>query len=221
MPFNWNLSRIKEVNIFVHEELKVPKSFAQFTNVTSFDAKVNGQPVTGRSLAIDPFSSEKALIIHYLLTKNDIVKVANLSDTSRSNNTMKFTLSPIKSIGKSSTDLITDTGGIHSSLLWSPNPPTPKSESDLTLIFNDALSDTSLNADVNYDLIILSSTDGRQIIKKVNLVAANGTDIQKLNFPEDGQYQIEIKVNSLKYAGQTSVDSARNGIARGFVILPR
>jgi hypothetical protein len=117
--------------------------------------------------------------------------------------------------------LITDTGGIHSSLLWSPNPPTPKSESDLTLKFNDALSDTSLNADVNYDLIILSSADGRQIIKKVNLVAAKGTDIQKLNFPEGGQYQIEIKVNSLKYAGQTSVDSARNGIARGFVILPR
>jgi hypothetical protein len=221
MPFNWNLSRIKEVNIFVHEELKVPKSFAQFANVTSFDAKVNGQPVTGRSLAIDPFSSEKALIIHYLLTKNDIVKVANLSDISKSNNTMKFTLSPIKSIGKSSTDLITDTGGIHSSLLWSPNPPTPKSESKLTLKFNDALSDTSLNADVNYDLMILNSTDGRQIIKKVNLVAANGIDIQKLNFPEGGQYQIEIKVNSLKYSGQTSVDPARNGIARGFVILPR
>src|SRR5262249_36831322 len=57
MPFDWNQSRIKSVNIFVHEEFKIPKKFSQFSNTTSFNATVNGQPVTGRSLAIDPFSS--------------------------------------------------------------------------------------------------------------------------------------------------------------------
>ena len=115
MPFDWNQSRIKSVNIFVHEEFKIPKNFSQFSNTTSFNATVNGQPVTGRSLAIDPFSSENALIVHYLLTKNDIVKLAGLKDiAANSNNTMKFSLTPMKAeTGKSSTDLITDTGGIH------------------------------------------------------------------------------------------------------------
>ena len=59
MPFDWNQSRIKSVNIFVHEEFKIPKNFSQFSNTTSFNATVNGQPVTGRSLAIDPFRLRK------------------------------------------------------------------------------------------------------------------------------------------------------------------
>jgi hypothetical protein len=177
----------------------------------------------GRSLAIDPFSSDKALIVHYLLTKNDIIKLAGIKGISTtSNNTMKFTLTPLRSqVGQSSTDLITDTGGVHSSLVWAPNPPLVGSEATLTLKFNDALSDTSLKADVNYGISIMRSSDGKEIIKKDNLVAANGTDVQKLTFPAAGRYQLEIQVQSLKYSGQTSADSARNGIARGFAVIPK
>ena len=127
MPFDWNLSRIKAVNIFVHEELKVPKSFTEFSNTTVFNATVNGQPVSGRALAIDPFSSDNALIIHYLLTKNDILKLAGMKEVvDDSNNTMKFTLMPISHASKqSSSDITTDFGAIHISLNWSPNPPRP------------------------------------------------------------------------------------------------
>jgi hypothetical protein len=222
MPFDWNLSRIKAVNIFVHEEFKVPKNFAQFSNTTSFNATVNGQPVLGRSLAIDPFTSDKALIIHYLLTKNDIVKLAQIKEvTTGSNNTMKFTLTPMGPESRqSSTDIITDTGGIRVTLSWTPNPPVSASEATLTLKFNDALSDSSLKAEVNYDLSIRSS-DGKEIIRKDNLVALNGTSTQKLTFPVSDQYQIEVHVKSLKYAGQTSSDTGRNGIARGFVVIPK
>jgi hypothetical protein len=221
MPFDWNLSRIKAANIFVHEEFKVPKNFTQFSNTTSFNATVNGQPVLGRSLAIDPFSSENALIIHYLLTKNDIIKLAERSNvTANSNNTMKFTLMPKGAeLRETSTDLITDTGGIRIFLLWVPNPPIAGSEASLTLNFTDALSDTSLRGDVNYDLSILDS-DGKEIIRKDNLVAVNGTSNQKLILPEGGHYQIEIFVKSLKHAGQTSTDTTRAGVARGFVVVP-
>jgi len=209
------------VNIFVHEEFKVPKNFSQFSNTTSFNATVNGQPVLGRSLAIDPFTSDKALIIHYLLTKNDILKLANNKTiTSKANNTMKFTLMPKGAESNvSSSDIITDTGGIRVSLAWTPNPPVPRSEATLTLKFSDALSDSSLKADENYDLSIRSS-DGKEIISKDNQVATNGTSIQKLTFPKSDHYQIEVLVKSLKYNGQTSPDTARNGIARGFVIVP-
>jgi len=221
MPFDWNQSRIKSVNIFVHEEFKIPKKFSQFSNTTSFNATVNGQPVIGRSLAIDPFSSENALIVHYLLTKNDIIKLAGMKAVAaNSNNTMKFTLTPMMAVaGKSSTDMITDTGGVHVSLVWLPNPPVPNSQATLTLKFNDALSDSSLKADVNYDLSIIRAKDGKEVIKQPNLVAVNGTGVQKVTFPESGTFQIEIHVKSLKYNGQTTADSARNGIGRGFVIV--
>jgi hypothetical protein len=223
MPFDWNLSRINAVNIFVHEEFKIPKNFSQFSNTTSFNATANGQPVSGRSLAIDPFSSDRALIIHYLLTKNDIIKLAKIKDISvKSNNTMKFMLSPLKSkLAKSSIDLNTDTGGIHAALVWSPNPPISGSETIVNLNFTDALSDSSLRADVNYEISVKNSANGNEIIKKDNLIALNGTGTQKITFPGGGSYQIEINVKSLKYAGQTTADSSRNGIARGFVVIPR
>jgi len=79
VPFDWNLSRIKQQNIFVHEELRLPKTWKSFVGsgfAGSFNATVNGIPVTGRSLAIDPFSFPNALVLHYLINKDDIIKIA-------------------------------------------------------------------------------------------------------------------------------------------------
>jgi hypothetical protein len=220
MPFDWNLSRIEGANKFVHEELRIPKNFSQIGNNTSFTATVNEQPVLGRSLAIDPFSSENALIIHYLLTKSDLIKFAESSNvTADSNNTRKFTLAPGESeLMQTSTDLLTDTGGIRLALLWEPNPPTTGSEATLTLNFSDALTDSSLRADVNYNLTILDSV-GKEITIKENLVAANGTDNQNLIFPESSRYQIEVHVKSLMTENKTTVESPPNEVARGLVAV--
>jgi hypothetical protein len=56
MPFNWNLTRIKQQPIFVHEEIRLPKSWKGFGDLNQFNATVNGQPLSARSMAIDPFS---------------------------------------------------------------------------------------------------------------------------------------------------------------------
>jgi hypothetical protein len=76
MPFNWNLSRIQQQPIFVHEEMRLPKSWNGFGDSPRFNATVNGQPLSGRSLAIDPFSFPDAMVVHYLINKNDVIKLA-------------------------------------------------------------------------------------------------------------------------------------------------
>src|SRR5918912_675754 len=76
MPFNWNLSRIQQQPIFVHEEMRLPKSWKGFGDSPRFNATVNGQPLSGRSLAIDPFSFPDAMVVHYLIKKNDVIKQA-------------------------------------------------------------------------------------------------------------------------------------------------
>lgn len=88
MPFNWNLSRIKQQNIFVHEELRLPKSWKDFIGsgfAGFFNASVNGQPITGRALAIDPFSFPNALVLHYLLNKNELLKLAEENQNQNQN----------------------------------------------------------------------------------------------------------------------------------------
>jgi hypothetical protein len=109
MPFDYNMNRIKQQPIFVHEEMRLPKSWKGFGDSTQFNATVNGQPLLGRSLAIDPFSFPNAMVVHYLVQKNDIIKLIEKVDFSTSSisnaaagsvktnatGLMKFTLSPV------------------------------------------------------------------------------------------------------------------------------
>ena len=81
MPFDYNITRIKQQPIFVHEEMRLPKSWKGFGDLTQFNATVNGQPLSGRSLAIDPFSFPDAMVVHYLVHKNDIIKLAEEIDS--------------------------------------------------------------------------------------------------------------------------------------------
>jgi hypothetical protein len=197
MPFNWNVSRIKANNIFVHEEFRVPKSFNAFSNSTLFNATV----------------------IHFLLNKNDIIKLAeNNQVVADSNNSMKFTLRPVANQSqKTSADMVTDTGGIHASLLWNPNPPVV-GKNNLGINFSDALSGNRLNADVNYDLLIRNST-GDVIVKKNNITAINGISNLTLSLPSKGEFNLELLVKSLKIPKLTALDTTRKGIARGFVVV--
>ncbi len=74
MPFYYDVQRLEKNPIFVHEEIKLPKALF---GSSIFNATVNGQPISGRTLAIDPFTSPDAVILHYLINKNDVIKIAN------------------------------------------------------------------------------------------------------------------------------------------------
>jgi hypothetical protein len=97
MPFNWNLTRIKQQPIFVHEEIRLPKSWQDIGNLIHFNATVNGQPLATNSLAIDPFSVPNETVVHYLVNKNEIMKLAQEEISKNKANTgeMIFTLSPV------------------------------------------------------------------------------------------------------------------------------
>lgn len=73
MPFYYNLTRLRDNPIFVHEEIKLPK--ALFGD-SMFNATVNGDPASGRTLAVDPFTDPDAVVLHYLINKNSIIELA-------------------------------------------------------------------------------------------------------------------------------------------------
>jgi len=73
MPFNWNIDRLKKANIFVHEEINVPKS-NPFTNASSYTGTVNGLNVT-KNIVLDN-TDPKTDIIHIMLTKDNLLSLA-------------------------------------------------------------------------------------------------------------------------------------------------
>jgi hypothetical protein len=226
MPFNWNLTRIKQQPIFVHEEMRLPKTWKGLGDNTQFNALVNGKPLSGRSLAVDPFSFPDAMVVHYLVNKNDVIKLAQQvnagGDKTNTTGTMKFSLSPLSSLRNqiaTSADLVTNTGGIHAAVSWSPNPLMPKTQSTVKIAFYDPVTSTPLSSrNINYDMVILDK-NGHPVITKQSLVAKNAADTQTIMFPSNGIYQIQLQVKGLLKAGQTT-DLTRNGIARGYVVVP-
>jgi len=215
MPFNWDMSRIENQNIFVHEEIQIPKLFKEFTDTSTFTAKVNGIPLVGRMLAVDPYSKEDALILHYLINKNDILEMAK--KVSSDKKTMDFTLSPGNADVVTSTEILTDFGGIRAQLGWSPTNLKTNSKTDLTITFFDAFSGQKVAGDVKYDLKILDK-NGNAAFSKTDLNAINAINTQSINFANNGVYNLEIDIKSITINGKT--DTSRPGIARGYVMIP-
>ena len=224
MPFDYNISRIKQQPIFVHEEMRLPKSWRGIGDSTQFNATVNGQPLSGRSLAIDPFSFTDAMVVHYLVNKDEIIKLAeevNSNNKTNATDLIKFSLSPLSATTQipTSSDLVSNTGGIHAPVSWSPNPLAANTQSTLKISFYDPTSTARLtNTNVRYNLIIFDKNN-HAVITKQNLLAKNATDTETLYFPAKEIYHMVVAMTGLLKPGQTP-DFTRNGVATGSVVVP-
>jgi hypothetical protein len=234
MPFDYNITRINQQPIFVHEEMRLPKSWKGFGDSIQFNATVNGQQLSSRSVAIDPFSFPNDTIVHYLVNKNDIIKIAKVFNTdymknasagsaSKSINTtasMNFALTPLTGVNQISTssDIPTNTGSIHAALSWSPNPLESNTQSTLKISFYDATGTAPLtNTNVKYNLIIYDKND-HPVITKQNLLAKNAAGTETVVFPAAQIYHIQVQITGLLKVGQTP-DLTRNGVATGYVVV--
>jgi hypothetical protein len=217
MPFNWDLERIQKNNIFVHEEIKLPKTFTKFSEANSFKALVNGNPLIGRSIALDPFTEEKNFIVHLLLNKADIIKIAQkLNNTN--DKIMTFNLSPAEQkLVETTSEVVSDRGGILVQFTWM-DKIISNQDTNLQLRFSDALSTKEVDGDIKYDIIVYDKS-GNKIVTKLDLIAQNATDSQVIKFPSKGIYQMELNIKGITYPDSTTPDETRNGIARGTVVV--
>jgi len=216
MPFDWNITRIKSTNIFVHEEIRIPKALKGVGDASSFAATVNGNQISGRMLAVDPYTLENALTLHYLVNKNDVINMA--SNVPKDASEMTFTLAPATGENAQTTgEMLTDSGKINVLCEWTPSQLSAGKESTLKLTFLDGFSGQGITNDVSYDLRLLDDK-GNQVFSKSNLVAKGGTDTQTIEFPKNANYRIEVQVSGIMKDSQP--DRTRNGVARGIVVVP-
>ena len=217
MPFDWDLERVRAADaIFIHEEIMVPKSFTGMGDQMSFNAWVNGVPLSGRMLTIDPFSSEENLVIHFLINRNDILAIGQNIEAST---TMQFALAPASNGShQTSSEIATDTGGMLVLINWTPDQLSAGTESILDLEFHDAFTGDMITGDVAYNLRVYNS-EGTLVHTAADQVAADGLASHTLTFPTDEVYQFEVEVTGVTVEGQAP-DVTRNGIAIGTVVVP-
>jgi len=198
MPFNWDIPRLEKQNVFVHEEIHFPTSFKEFSQADTYTATVNGFPVTGRMLIADPYSLENTLILHFLLSKENIFDIAKTNKPDA--NTMEFSLSPNSGLmtDKNSFDIKFDSGAFarvqyNSKLVSGENIP-------FEITFFD--KDNKLLKWVTYGYRIEDSS-GSIIYESQNtnpnspgVLLTEGIDKHEFNFQSTGIYKITLALFS-------------------------
>lgn len=92
VPFEYNLSRIDEGKVKVHEELIIPNYFLESLNATSFTMTMNDHHFDESLFVVDPYTIRDKTIIHYVPKDNALFEISNNSGSQRSNWLIKFVL---------------------------------------------------------------------------------------------------------------------------------
>jgi hypothetical protein len=92
VPFEYNLSRIDEGKVKVHEELIIPNYFLESLNTTSFNMTMNDHHFDESLFVVDPYTIQNKTIIHYVPKDNALFEISNNSGSERINWLMKFVL---------------------------------------------------------------------------------------------------------------------------------
>ena len=204
MPFNWDAKRIEGQQIFVHQEIRVPKEFKEFADTTAYEGKVNGVPTIGRMLILDPYSMEETSILHFLINKEDILSMAKKIPAGST--TMDFVVSPTVATPKKSFDVKFNTGA-SAKVSFDANLGT-SDVMPLQFTFFDKAGQVLKY--IRYIYSIEDST-GKTLVTnlgddpaKIGIFSTEGIDVQDFKFPKEGNYKVSLAIISHGLDEQTT-----------------
>ena len=203
MPFDWDPEYVNLVQV-VHEEVRVPKTFAPYADGKQFKGYVNGVEIDQRALLNDPYSSEDTNIVHFLITKNELEKInETLGPSNYDNLQMDLKLVPLDEVSKSSTEFyLVDTNNFEQvpttvNIAWDGKYGANQ---DIPFEFTFFNENRELIKDVRYAYVVLDESDN-EIARNdgsdpVNpgIVSIEGLDVQRIYVPSAGQIRVDILV---------------------------
>ena len=216
MPFDWSPDYVNLVQV-VHEEVRVPKTFAPYAEGKQFKGYVNGVEIDQRALLNDPYSYDDTNIVHFLITKNELQKISEtLGPDNYDNLKMDLKLVPLDEVSKSSTEFyLVDTTNYEEvpttvNISWDGKYGANQ---DIPFEFTFFNENRDLIKDVRYAYVVLDEFDqelaryaGDDLVNP-GIVSTEGIDIQKIYVPSEGQIRVDILVYGTgldydpKYAG--------------------
>jgi hypothetical protein len=223
MPFDWSPEYVNLVQV-VHEEVRVPKTFAPYAEGKQFKGYVNGVEIDQRALLNDPYSYDDTNIVHFLITKNELEKInEKLGPDNYDNLKMDLKLVPLDAISKSSTEFyLVDASN------WEKKIPTTVNISwdgnyganqDIPFEFTFFDENRSLIKDLRYSYIVrdefdqeIARNDGDDLVNP-GIVSPEGIDVQRIYVPSEGQIRVDILV----YGTGLDYDPTYAGIGSGII----
>jgi hypothetical protein len=222
MPFDWSPDYVDLVQV-VHEEVRVPKSFAPYAEGKQFKGYVNGVEIDQRALLNDPYTYDDTNIVHFLITKNDLMRInEKLGSSNYDFGKMELKLVPQSEISKSSTEFyLVDMQNFEKvptnvNITWDGK----YGAGDL-VPFEIAFFDDNRNLikDVRYAISFIDENDN--VLEKLSgndssnpgILSTEGIDYQKIRIPSQGQFRIDVLV----YGTGLDYNPTHAGIGSGII----
>ena len=224
MPFDWSPDYVDLVQV-VHEEIRVPKSFAPYSEGKQFKGYVNGVEVDQRAILNDPYTSDGTSIVHFLITKNELVRInESLGTDNYDNKKMDFKLVPLDEVERNSTEFyLVDTKN------YEKTPTTVNiswdgkygANQDVPFEFTFFNENGDLIKDVRYTYVALDEFENE--ITRYNgddpenpgILSTEGIDIQNIYIPTEGPVRFDILV----YGTGLNYDPTYSGIGSTIIEL--
>ena len=189
----------------VHEEVRVPKTFAPYAEGKQFKGYVNGVEIDQRALLNDPYSYDDTNIVHFLITNNELLKInETLGSDNFDNKKMDLKLVPQGEVSKNSTEFyLVDTTNYEQvptnvNISWDGNHGAG-SDVPFEIAFFD--ENRNLINDIRYTISFIDNESNQELARfsgddpqNLGILATEGIDVQKLFIPSQGQYRIDILV---------------------------
>jgi hypothetical protein len=204
MPFDWSPDYVNLVQV-VHEEVRVPKTFAPYAEGKQFKGYVNGVEIDQRALLNDPYSYEDTNIVHFLITKNELEKInETLGPSNYGNLQMDLKLVPLDEISKSSTEFyLVDASNYEQQVPTTVNISWDGkygANQEIPFEFTFFNENRGLIKDIRYAYVVfdefdkeIARNDGTDSINP-GIVGIEGLDIQNIYVPSEGQIRVDILV---------------------------
>jgi hypothetical protein len=205
MPFDWSPDYVNQVQV-VHEEVRVPKTFAPYAEGKQFKGYVNGVEIDQRALLNDPYSYDDTNIVHFLITKNDLIRInESLGSNNHDNKKMDLKLVPQSEVTKSSTEFYLvdlETKKVQTpttvNISWDGNYGAGDDVPFEITFFDE---NRGLIKDIKYSISLIDNESNQELASfsgndptELGIRATEGIDVQKINIPSQGQYRFDVIV---------------------------
>ena len=224
MPFDWTPDYIDLVQV-VHEEIRVPKSFAPYSEGKQFKGYVDGIEVDKRILLLDPYSYEDTNIVHFLVTSSELQRINDEKGSSHfDKKTIEFELVPQSEVQRNTVpfylvDIKTKTErvGTNVNISWDSTYGVNEEIPFEFAFFDDG---GNLIKDIRYGFALVDEHGHELYTKlgegetKTGIIASEGIDVQKILIPKEGQFRIDVRVFG---SGMVDLDTTYAGIGSGLI----
>ena len=223
MKFDWTPDYVDLVEV-VHEEIRVPKGFVPYAEGKQFRGYVNGVEINQRALLNDPYSYKDTNVIHFLITNNELQKIADsMSEDRFTSSNMNLKLVPLEEASTSFTEFYL----IDLETMQDPVPTTVNiswedrygAGDTIPFEFTFLDQDRQLINDVRYGYAVIDAS-GQEITRfsgddpsNTGIASPEGIDVQGIRIPSEGLIRIDVIV----YGTGLDYDPTHSGIGSGMI----